>query len=359
MPERTAEAVQLLEAGGYANVGKANLHEFAYGTTSENPQYGDVPNPRFPGRVAGGSSGGSAAAVASRMAPIALASDGAGSIRIPSSFCHLFGIKPARGRVPDPYGRPDQTMLSTCGPIARTVDDAAAMLDVMAGVTVGQPHWAPPPEVPFAEMARGRFVRLRVRFTIDSPLVAAHPDVAAAVRRVAGVLADLGHEVDEGDQPQGELGEFLPIWQQMIARAPVLRPRSLQPVTSWLREAGKKLDPAEVSARQVMLERRIADWFGDVDLWLTPSVAVAPPVIGAWRDLAPDQAFAQAAELGAFTALFNVSGQPAASVPAGLSAAGWPIGVQLAGRALADGTVLAVARQLEEAMPWSARLPSI
>jgi len=353
------KVVAQLRRGGFVVLGKVATSELGALPVTEPDIHPPTRNPWRLDITAGGSSGGSAAAVAAGMAPIALASDGAGSIRIPSSFCHLYGIKPSRGRVPDPYGRPDQHMLSTCGPIARTVDDAAAMLDVMAGVSIGQPHWAPRPEMPFAELARRDPGRLRVRFTTASPLVAAHPDVAAAVRRVAGVLAELGHTVEEGEPPLGEVEEFLPIWQRMIAQAPVLRPGSLQPVTSWLRAAGKKLRPDEVHARQLELDRRIADWFGDVDLWVTPSVAVAPPAIGAWRGLAPDHTFAQAAELGAFTALFNVSGQPAASVPAGLSGAGWPIGVQLAGRPLADGTVLAVSRQLEEAIPWAARRPSL
>jgi amidase len=353
------KVVAQLRRGGFVVLGKVATSELGALPVTEPDIHPPTRNPWLLDLTAGGSSGGSAAAVAARMAPIALASDGAGSIRIPSSFCHLFGIKPSRGRVADPYGRPDQHMLSTCGPIARTVDDAAAMLDVMAGVTVGRPHWAPSPEAPFAELARRAVGRLKVRFTTVSPLVAPHPDVAAAVQRIASLLADLGHEVDEGEPPQGELEEFLPIWQQMIARAPVLRPRSLQPVTSWLREAGKKLDAAAVHERQVHLERRIADWYGDADLWVTPSVAVAPPVIGAWRDLSPQDAFAQAAELGAFTAVFNVSGQPAASVPAGISSAGWPIGVQLAGRSLSDGLVLAVARQLESVLSWSSQSPPI
>ncbi len=353
------KVVAQLRRGGFVLLGKVATSELGALPVTEPDIHLPTRNPWRLDITPGGSSGGSAAAVAAHMAPIALGSDGAGSIRIPSSFCHLYGIKPSRGRVPDPYGRPDQHMLSTCGPIARTVDDAAAMLDVMAGMTVGRPHWAPRPEAPFAELARRHPGRLRIRFTTASPLVTAHPDVAAAVGRVAGVLRDLGHEVDEGGPPQGELEEFLPIWQRMIAQAPVLRPGSLQPVTSWLREAGKKLRADEVHARQVELDRRIAEWFGDADLWVTPSVAVAPPEIGAWRGLAPDHTFAQAAELGAFTALFNVSGQPAASVPAGLSSAGWPIGVQLAGRLLADGVVLAVSRQLEEAIPWAAHRPSL
>jgi amidase len=353
------KTVAQLRRGGFVILGKVSTSELGALPVTEPDIHQPTRNPWQLEVTPGGSSGGSAAAVAARMAPIAQGSDGAGSIRIPSSFCHLYGIKPSRGRVADPYGRADQDIISTCGPIARTVDDAAAMLDVMAGLSVGQPHWAPRPEATFAELARRSPGRLRIRFTTASPLVVPHPDVVAAVHRVAAVLADLGHDVEEGGPPQGELEEFLPIWQRLIARAPVLRARTLQPVTSWLRDAGKKLRPAEVLLRQRELERRVADWYGDVDLWVTPSVAVRPPAIGAWRGMAPDLAFAQAAELGAFTALFNISGQPAASVPVGLAAGGWPIGVQLAGRPLADGTVLAVSRQLEEALPWSSRLAEI
>jgi amidase len=353
------KVVAQLRRGGFVLLGKVATSELGALPVTEPDIHPPTRNPWRLDVTAGGSSGGSAAAVAARMAPIALASDGAGSIRIPSSFCHLYGLKPSRGRVPDPYGRPDQHAIASNGPIARTVADAAAMLDVMAGLSVGQPHWAPRPEAPLAELTRRDPGRLRIRFTTASPLVAAHPEVAAAVNRVAGLLAELGHEVAEGGPPEGEVEEFLPIWQQMIARAPILRAGVLQPVTLWLREAGKKLRPDQVHERQLELDRRIASWFGDADLWLTPTVAVAPPAIGAWRGLPPADAFARAAELGAFTALFNVSGQPAASIPAALSGEGWPIGVQLAGRPLADATVLAVSRQLEAALPWSAARPSL
>src|SRR6185503_16448337 len=148
------KVVAQLRRGGFVLLGKVATSELGALPVTEPDIHLPTRNPWRLDITPGGSSGGSAAAVAAHMAPIALGSDGAGSIRIPSSFCHLYGIKPSRGRVPDPYGRPDQHMLSTCGPIARTVDDAAAMLDVMAGVSIGQPHWAPRPEMPFAELAR-------------------------------------------------------------------------------------------------------------------------------------------------------------------------------------------------------------
>jgi amidase len=153
----------------------------------------------------------------------------------------------------------------------------------------------------------------------------------------------------------GTLEEFLPVWQHLVAASPVLRPALLQPITRWLVEAGKKLDPAMVRERRRSLARRVLDGFGDADVYVSPTVAVPPPEIGAWRGLPPEQGFEKAAELGAFTAVFNLSGQPAVSVPAAVSRAGLPIGVQLAGRMYDEGLLLAVARQLEKAMPWSAR----
>jgi amidase len=348
-----------LRRGGFVFVGKLATSELGAMPVTEPDTHPPTRNPWDPRVTPGGSSGGSGSAVAAGMLPLAHGSDGAGSIRIPSSFCHLFGIKPSRGRVPDPYGRPDRHTLATCGPLARTVDDAAAMLDVLSGVSVGNPHWAAPPERPFLELGRRPPRGLRIRLTTESPITTTDPEVKAAVLRVARLLEDLGHHVDEGPPPEGELAEFLPIWQLMVSRAPVLRSSLLQPVTRWLREAGAILKAKDVLVRQLALSDRVARWFGDIDLALTPTVAVAPPTIAAWRDLPPESAFGEAAALGAFTAVFNISGQPAASVPAGVSSKGHPIGVQLAGRPLQDGVVLAVCRQLEEAMPWAERRPPL
>jgi amidase len=344
-------SVAQLRRGGFVFVGKLATSELGAMPVTEPDIHPPTRNPWDLGVTPGGSSGGSAAAVAAGLLPIAHGSDGAGSIRIPSSLCHLFGLKPSRGRVPNPFERgPDA--LTTCGPIARTVADAAAMLDVQAGVTCGNPSRAPLPPLPFLDLARRPPGGLRIRFTTRSPLCETTKEIDQAVRTVASQLSALGHSVEEGGAPDGELSEFLPLWQRLIATAPVLRRSLLQPVTRWLLEPGKLLRAADVQALQKRLERRVLDWFGDADLWLTPTVPVPPPRVGAWAGLPPEEAFRRAAELGAFTAIFNVSGQPAASVPAALSQAGYPIGVQLAGRPLADGVVLAVARQLEEAAPW-------
>lgn len=347
-------SVAQIRKGGFVFVGKLATSELGAMPVTEPDIHPPTRNPWDLRFTPGGSSGGSGAAVAAGLIPLAHGSDGAGSIRIPSSFCHLFGIKPSRGRVPNPFERGTNT-LTTCGPIARTVEDAAAMLDVQAGMTVGKPSSAPLPEASFLELCRRSPGRLRIRFATRSPLGETHPEIALAVQRTATLLEGLGHSVEEGSTPEGEVSGFLPIWQKLVAMAPVLRPSVLQPVTRWLYLAGKQLRAADVEALRRELDDRVRAWFGDVDLWVTPTVPVLPPAIHAFRDLPPEEAFHRAAHLGAFTAGFNITGQPAVNVPAGVSEEGLPIGVQLAGRPLGDATVLAVSKQLEDAAPWAMR----
>jgi amidase len=346
-----------LRRAGFVVIGKTATSEIGAMPVTEPDIHPPTRNPWDLSVTPGGSSGGAGAAVAAGLIPIAQGSDAGGSIRIPSAFCGLFGIKPSRGRVVNSYGFPDREILYSSGPMAHTVDDAAAMLDVMAGLTVGEPHWAPRPEATFAELARRPPSRLRVRFGHRTSLVATDPDVAAAVTRVAKLLSEMGHDVEEAPLLEGSVDEFMPIWQRLIATAPITDWASTQPVTRWLGEAGQRVTDAEVTRVMDKLTKQVLDWFAPADLWVLPTVAVAPPTIGTFRDLPPDVAFSRASQLGLFTALFNVTGQPAASVPAGLSRHGHPIGVQLVGKRLADATVLAVARRLEEAMPWRSLRP--
>jgi amidase len=336
--------VAKLRRGGFVILGKLATSELGATPVTEPDLHPPTRNPWQLDTTPGGSSGGSAAAVAAGLLPIAHGSDGAGSIRIPSSLCGLVGFKPSRGVVVEHVGPHDPHGLAINGPIAKSVDDAAAMLEVIAGA-------------PFLDQARKPPGRLRIRVAARSPLGATAPEIAAAVDEVAGQLADLGHDVGEAPPLDGSLEEFLPLWRIAIAAAPVLAPSRLQPVTRWLYDAGKQLDRREVHAGQDRLAARILDWFGDADAMLTPTVAVRPPAIGAWKDLAPRAAFDRYADLGAFTAPFNVTGQPAATIPVGVAPWGIPIGVQLAGRPGADALVLALARQLEVAVGWNRSAP--
>jgi amidase len=353
--------VARLRAAGFVIVGKTATSELGSLPVTEPDIHPPTRNPWDLDVTPGGSSGGAGAAVAAGMVPIAQGGDAAGSIRIPSSFCQLFGLKPSRGRVENPFTADDENIIWTCGPMTRTVADAAAMLDVLAGVTVGSPHRAPPPPRPFTELAEQPPGPLRIAVALRSNHVETSPEIAAAVDRVASLLSRLGHQVEERrlDLPEGIIDEFLPVWQATAASAPVYDWSLTQPVTRWLGEQGLNVKPHEVDRIVLRLAGVVLAQFGDVDAWLTPTVAVEPPAIGAWKHLAPPDVFAQATKLGVFTAPFNISGQPAASVPAGRSRRGHPMGVQIAGRPLADGLVLALAREIERQMPWEDDLPPL
>ena len=349
--------VSALRGGGFVILGKLSTSELGAMPVTEPDIHPPTRNPWATDRSSGGSSGGSGAAVAAGMLPIAQGSDGAGSVRIPAAFCHLYGFKPSRGRVRNQFGLPDRQILYTSGPLARTVEDAAAMLDVMAGIVGGRQHWAPPPPRPFAELLREPPRRMKIRFTTKSPLATTHPEIAACVEATARTLAALGHDVEEGTTPEGTLEEFLPLWQNLVAQFVIARWHRAQPITRWLAEAGRGLRRHEVAARHRELDARLRPALEAADLWLTPTVSQPAPRVGVFRDRPPAEAFAAAAEYGAFTAAFNITGQPAASLPLGLTSDGLPIGVQLAGRLFADADVLAISHELEQALPWQHRRP--
>jgi amidase len=345
-----------LRRAGFVIVGKLSTSEFGTMPVTEPEIHPPTRNPWAPDYTAGGSSGGSAAAVAAGMLAVAQGSDGAGSIRIPSSFCQLYGLKPARGRLRNQFGLPDRRLLYTSGPITRTVSDAAAMLDVMAGLVDGRPHWAPPPARPFRERP-AQFQRQRIRFLATSPLGPTDPEIVAGLERSLRVLADLGHTVEEGSLPTGGLEDYLPLWQHQVAQVPIWSWQRTQPVTRWLGEAGRRLRAADVHQRFDELNARFAPALAAADMWVMPTVALPPPRIGAFRDLPAVEAFAAAARFGAFTAIMNLTGLPAASLPMGRTTAGLPMGLQIVGGPFAERDVLALSWELEEAMPWQQVAP--
>jgi amidase len=323
---------------GMVLVGKLATSELALLPWVETDLQPPTRNPWDPELTAGGSSGGSAAALAAGLLPVAPASDGAGSIRIPATFCGLVGHKPTRGLVPNPFARFERLGLSVVGPHARSVDDAAALLDVL--VDGGD----------FLESVRRPPPRLRVRFTTESTVARTEPDVARAVSKVTAALAALGHEVEEGGGLGGSVDEYLPLFARAAAELFVPSERRLQPTTRWLRELGRGVTVEAARARLRELAARVDAWLGAADLWVTPTVACAPPRVGATADLGPAARFAVAAPLGAFTAAFNLSGHPATSIPVWLDGRRLPLGVQLIGPRAADARVLATARVVLEAL---------
>lgn len=342
-----------IRRAGFVLLGKTATSELGAMPVTEPDIHPPTRNAWDPTRTSGGSSGGAAVAVAAGLTPVAQGSDGGGSIRIPSALNHVFGIKPSRGRVCNAYGLDDHHLLYTGGPIARTVDDAAALLDVLAGLDIGAPHWLAPPPGRFADLCRIPPASLRVGLWLESAAAPVHPTIRDITIRMARALEGEGHRVEECRPLRISVEEFLPIWQHHVARIPVFLPGRLQPVTRWLRDAGKRLRSPAVLALQERMARRIMTIMEGVDVLLSPTVGVPTPEVGAWRELPAREAFMAAASLAAFTAPANVTGAPAASIPAGFLEARWPVGVQVCGRPGDDALVLAVARLFETARPWA------
>ena len=349
-----APTAKLMKRGGFVVLGKLATSEFGAMPITEPDTHPPTRNPHDPDVTAGGSSGGSGAAVAADLVPIAQGSDGGGSVRIPSAFCHLYGFKPSRGLLGNLHGATNILGLSVMGPLTHTVGDAAAMLDVMRGRPLGEQT---PGGRTCVAHTRERPTGLKVGMCLTSPITDVHPQIAESVKKVATVLEELGHHVEEMPSVDGTLEEFLPLWQRQISIVPAVSERLLQPVTRWLRQEGKKLDPKDVLRLRDDLSDRVLAFMGDFDMLLTPTVAVPPPRIGQYNELAPDKMFEAIAPIGAFTALFNVSGQPAASIPAGFID-GLPHAIQIVGPRDGDGAVLSLSAQLEEAMPWPRKRPA-
>ena len=243
--------------------------------------------------------------------------------------------------------------------MARTLLDAAILLDVLAGLSVGKPHWAPRPPRRFVEAVTTKPRRLRIRLSSEHSLGSTHPEIAKAVRETAAKLEHLGHSITEAPWVQTPLEEFLPLWQFAIGHAPLLNLKRVQPITRWLGEAGRKLTPAFMKRRHQDLEDMILAWFGDADVWLSPTVSVPAPRLGLARqpNKTPEELFREAAALGAFTAPFNITGQPAISMPIGLTSDGIPLGIQLGGKMFDEETLIELAGELEREQPFAHRRP--
>jgi amidase len=364
VPDFDLAHVARTRAAGFVVVGKTNTPEFGTTAFTDSELNGPARTPWDRLRNAGGSSGGAAAAVAAGLVPVAQGSDGGGSIRIPASCCGLFGLKPSRGRVSNAPYVPGIGLGST-GPLARTVLDAAAYLDVVRGYEWGDPFPAPEPERPFVEEVGADPGRLRVALTTASPLgTDVDPACAAAAREAAELLASLGHEVEEAAPDWGGDGlmdDFLPVWQSIPALYPVRDPSRLSPLNRWYLD-GAAATPAPVYAgaiaRLQLRARRIAALWQSYDVLLTPTLALPPAPVG-W-ETEPDDPRAQfdrAALFTPFTAAFNVTGQPAASLPLHWTDDGLPLGVHLVGPPFGEGLLLRVSGQLEAARPWADRRP--
>jgi amidase len=369
VPDFDASVVRKIRDAGFTIIGKTNTPEFGTIAMTESELNGDCRNPWDTTRTPGGSSGGAAAAVAAGLAPVAHGSDGGGSIRIPASCCGLFGIKPSRGRIsPAPFVS-GSLGLGTSGPITRTVRDAAALLDVMTGNEPGDFYVAPVPERSFLAEADEAPGRLRIAVTTEPPSpVPVDPTCAAAAHAAAELLTELGHDVVEVTPPwqtDEMIVHFIRIWQVGPATAGVDDLSLLEPINRMLAEDARTTPSPQYAASVMQLQqiaRRVAAFWSDVDVVVTPTLALPPVPVGwTWHDADGDpyRAFASQTLFTPFTPLVNVTGQPAMSVPLHWSDAGLPIGVQFIGRPFGEATLIRLAAQLEQARPWAGRRPPV
>ncbi|MEU5881348.1 amidase [Spirillospora sp. NPDC047279] len=360
--------VVLLKQAGSVLLGKTSTPEFGLPCYTESAVAPPARTPWDLSRSAGGSSGGAAAAVAAGLAPIAQGSDGGGSIRIPSSACGLFGIKPTRGRISQGPIIPDLFGLSTNGPIARTVRDAAALLDVMAVPQPGDLYSAPPAEGTFLSYAGRPPGRLRIARSLEPavPGVEVHPDCVAAYEAATELLGELGHEVVELPRVMGPelVPHFELLWGVMATLTPVPPEGEhlLQPLTRWLRERGDATTAPELFRAHAGLQAALRAAFpvmNEFDAILHPTLALPPVPVGYFHDQEPAENFERQKHFTPFCAAYNISGQPAVNVPLHWNDAGLPIGIMLAGRLGGEGTLISLAAQLEEARPWLGRKPGV
>jgi amidase len=353
-----AEVVARLRAAGAIVVGKTNVPELTMWPFTETLSYGATRNPWSPDHTPGGSSGGSGAAVAAGLCGVALGSDGAGSIRIPSAFCGVFGLKPQRGRVPLGPGRTEAWHgLVAVGPLARGVADAALFLDVAAGETGAR----------FVRAAATPPTRLRVAVSTAVPAGAVArlgAEQRGALDETAALLRSLGHEVAERPLDFGPaaaldvLARFLRGIHDEAAK--LARPERLEPRTRTMARLGALVPPpalARLRAAEPTLRAHVDAVFEHADVVLTPGPAGPPFRVGRFHGRGALWTLNASAAKVPWYGVFNATGQPAASVPAGVDAAGLPLAVQLVGRPGDEATLLALAAQLEAERPWADRRP--
>lgn len=377
VPDHDGVTVRRLKEAGFVSIGRTTMPEFGILPTTEPRLTGPTRNPWDRSRTPGGSSGGSAAAVAAGVVPLAHGGDGGGSLRIPAACCGLVGLKASRGRISFGPDRGDDPLV-TEGVLTRTVADTAALLDVLAGYEPGDATWAPPPLRPFREAVRVSPSGLRVGLLLEPPASSElDPFCARGAEDAARLLEELGHHVEAFDlRPltEQEWEAFDDVWAALAAEGVAAgggvlgRPPAaddVEPLTWALYEKGRALEALSYRRSFAELQRVARRVVGAAlahDVLLTPALAQRPVSIGAITGFErpnPLEALRRSNRFTPYTALWNVTGQPAISLPLFHGEDGLPLGVQLVGPPAGETSLLALAEQLEQAAPWRQRLSPI
>ncbi len=372
-PSYDHNVTRRLRAAGFVVVGTTALAEWGILPVTEGRRQGPTRNPWDLARTPGGSSGGSAAAVAAGLVPLAHGNDGGGSLRIPAACCGLVGLKAQRGRISLAPDAGEQFLVQD-GVLTRTVRETALLLDVLAGPQLGDASWAPPPPEPFAVSAARAPGRLRIGLTTHMPLLEAEldRDCETAARDAAALLGALGHDVEEVRPPWQRPGlldlfthAFGPAVCSSIATAALLAGREpreddMEPLSWELWRTSTGIDAVRATLAGYGLQsfaRAITTWAQPYDALLTPALAQPPPPIGELDPCGPDPAgtFVRSGHFTPYTAISNVTGSPAIALPLYAREDGLPLAVQLIGRPAQEGALLALAAQIEAALPWAHR----
>jgi aspartyl-tRNA(Asn)/glutamyl-tRNA(Gln) amidotransferase subunit A len=373
VPDEDDIVVERMRAAGAIMLGKTNVPEFGYSPTGHNPVFPTTRNPWNTALTPGGSSAGSAAAVAVGVGPLATGSDGGGSVRIPASFCGLYGLKPSMGRIPLYPGARDERYpgvsgresVEHIGPITRTVADAALMMSVAAGPDMRDRHSLPRADFGWMQCLEGGVRGMRVAYSPDWGYAAVDPEVREIVGNAVKVFErDLGCAVEEANPGWDDpFAAFFAIivaendhkgMREMVRKYPMSGHLVDMLMMPWTAE-----DFTNANMVRKSLARKMAQFMSRYDLLLTPTLAVPPFAIHMQGPEKIDGRYVRPAEFLAFTAPLNLTGQPAATVPAGWTADGLPVGLQIIGRHLDDPTVLRASAAFEAAAPWRDKCPPL
>jgi amidase len=377
IPETSDELVEVLDAAGAISLGKTNTPEFGMPSYTEPLSARPARNPYDLTLGAGGSSGGAAVAVAAGLLPVAPGSDGGGSVRIPAASTGLVGLKPSRGRIQASPGFTNLGGLAVAGPLARTVADAALLLDAMIGDSGPDAAWPYATKAPgwdggaFLNAAIRGEGRFQIGVTTSSPWETAYeivvgPEAGDALRVAREHLDAIGHGLEEFslEPEEGYAAAFTTLWQGAASGIPIEGEQlaQVEPLTRWLVETGRRVGARELAAALGWLtryERRVIRQLSRFDAVLTPTLAMTPRPVG-WYD-AEDAMhnFAQQVQYTPFTSFVNVSGLPAITLPVHVTDSGLPMGAQLIGRPGREDVLLAIGAQLERRIGWDARHPPV